>query len=139
MSNIATSYRTFSELVDLMTEERRVGGSAMIKRENFTDFGPISENIEFVKDRYMGFAAFGYIERLIRKLAVEYGQARYSLLKITSYREACGFFSGALVVYLDATDRQSYDEIAFSWAGKGEIEDTWDNFTKWEVTKKTGV
>lgn len=135
MSNTATTYRTFGELVYLMAEERRVGGSSLVKRENFTDFPAINENIEFTKENYMHFASFGYIERLIRKLEAEYGASRYLALKLTSYREACGFFSGGLVLYLDAANRQSHDEIAFTWAGKGEIEDTWDNFTTWEVTK----
>jgi hypothetical protein len=136
MSNAITKQRNFSELVEAMAEIRRVGGSSVIKRENFIDFPEINENIEFEKDNYLQFASFGYIERLVRKLSVAYGASKYSYLKILSYQEACGFFSGELVLYLDAAARESFEEIKFVWEGKGEIENTWDNFKQWEVTTK---
>ncbi|MDH4261756.1 MAG: hypothetical protein OEV78_01790 [Spirochaetia bacterium] len=136
MSNVITKNRTFGELVELMTEKRNAGDPSAVKRSNFTDFTEINENIEFLENNYLEFASFGYIERLIRKLSSVYGSRKYLLLKILNYNEACGFFSGNLALYLDATDDDSIEEISFTWEGKGEIEKTWDNFTKWEVTKK---
>ena len=136
MSKVITENRTFEELLKIMVGIRQKGGSSVIKRENFSDFADINENIEFEKEHYLQFASFGYIERLIRKLAAEYSLNRYSLLKILSYQEACGFFSGELALYLDAVDKKSFETIRFTWEGKGEIEETWNNFTLWQKMKK---
>lgn len=139
MAEIITQPITLTQLVDLMTQIRRKGDESVIKRSNFTDFPELNTNIEFVKENYIEFASYGYIERLIRKLAAENTGEKAIYLKITHYSEACGFFSGKALLYLDAANRELFQEIQFAWQGKGEIETTWNNFTTWEVVKKQNI
>jgi len=131
MSEITNVKIAFPELVETMAKMRKEGGDA-VKKENFLDFAEINEGVEF--DSRSGYLApsFGYIERLFRKLAAQYGQKEFALVKIRNYREACGYFSGQLSLYSDdAADL--WAEMEFTWEGKGAIENTWDSFSVWQM------
>ena len=136
MAQITTQKITFGDLVNKMVSLRENGDSAIVKRENFLEFPDINDNIEYNKKNFLSFASFGYMERLFRKLSSHYGDKKFAQVKIMSYREACGFFAGNLEVEFENSAGNLNDQVEFAWAGKGEIENTWDSFNTWKTSER---
>ena len=131
-----TEYITAGDLVSTMAEMRRTGGDSVVKRANFSDFPELAAKVEFTSLHYFHYASFGYIERLLRKFAAVSADLRFSRMRITEYREACGYFTGQMEVLGETSennDTNILQEIRFAWEGSGAIETSWDNFSIWEV------
>lgn len=75
--------------------------------------------------------SFGYFERFLLK-ANHQGVDKDSekgMLKIERWDEGCGYFSGE---YSLLNENKKVTSGSFEWSGSGKIEDTWDNFSKFE-------
>lgn len=75
--------------------------------------------------------SLGYLERFLLMAdnkSVDNGLEK-GLLQIERWDEGCGYFSGE---YSILNDKDKYKAGLFEWSGRGEIENTWDSFSKFE-------
>lgn len=129
-----TQENTITTLIDKMAALRQQGDAGLVKRTGFTQFPELNENIEFQKPYDLSHASFGYVERLFRKLDQKYPNQVFQKMDFLHYQEACGYFEGEIMLHWKDNSNESVKEyVKFSWEGKGEIENTWDQFLTWQT------
>lgn len=130
MKNAIHTDNTFISLVDDCVRIRKTGDEAIVKRSDARDFIPDQLKGVQISEEKVLHISLGYFERLLRKLAAEFGDISIGQVALEKYAEGCGVFAGKLFFLLPGGKQQAVD---FHWEGRGDIETTWDNFSKWEI------
>ena len=132
MGNAIDTDYTFLQMVDNCVRIRKSGDEAVAKRSDARDFldGQQLGGIEIPEEQILHIS-LGYLERLLRKLAAEFSELKLSSVALERYAEGCGVFTGT--VNFTGSDG-SQKRVVFHWEGRGEIESTWNSFSKWELS-----
>jgi len=130
---IDTTNISFQQIVDTTAETRKSGDEASLKRSDIRDTLPEIPHLIFPDDDSCLHMSLGYVERLFRKLAFEYPKAALTGVRIIDYSEACGLFIGAIEWSENSGDVELQRSINFEWKGKGDVENSWNQFLKWEA------